>query len=75
MPREGIGCWNPVFPARIDDVWLMSAVVVKGIEKYIEKPATRPTLLIYEQKYEDGIFSGIELVHQEEWSEKDNLLP
>lgn len=67
MPRDGIGCWHPVFPARIDDVWLMSAVVVKGIEKYIRNPAAIPTLLIYEQMFEEGLFSGVKLVHKEEW--------
>lgn len=67
LPRDGIGCWHPVFPARIDDVWLMSAVVIKGIEKYILNPANNPTLLIYEQIFEEGLFSGVKLVHKEEW--------
>ncbi|MEK5357922.1 ThiF family adenylyltransferase [Paenibacillus sp. FSL L8-0709] len=69
FPREGIGCWHPVFPARIDDVWLMSAVAVKAIEKFLFNPATLPTLLIFEQKWDEGLFSGIELVHKEEWNE------
>jgi hypothetical protein len=32
FPREGIGCWHPVFPARADDVWLMAATAVKCVE-------------------------------------------
>jgi hypothetical protein len=69
LPRDGIGCWHPIFPARIDDVWMMSSIVVKGIENYILKPAKYPTLLIYEQRWENGIFCSVELVHKEEWSE------
>lgn len=69
LPRDGIGCWHPVFPARIDDVSLMSAIVVKGIEHYILNPASRPTLLVYEQRSDGDMFSGVELVHKEEWNE------
>lgn len=30
-PREGIGCWHPVFPARSDDIWLLAATGFKLI--------------------------------------------
>lgn len=68
LPRDGIGCWNPIFPARIDDVWLMSSIVIKNIEKYIQTPSVQPILLVYEQKWEGNIFCGVELVSQEEWN-------
>lgn len=32
LPREGIGCWSVVFPARADDVWLLAAAGVKWLE-------------------------------------------
>lgn len=35
LPRDGIGCWHPTFPARSDDIWIAAAVSVKNIEKYM----------------------------------------
>lgn len=69
MPRDGIGCWNPVFPARVDDVWMMSSVAVKNIEKYIQNPSCRPVLLVYEQIWDGDSFCGIELISKEEGDE------
>lgn len=69
FPRDGIGCWSPIFPARIDDVWMMSSIVVKNIEKYINTPSTNPILMVYEQKWTGDNFCGIELVSQEELHE------
>lgn len=69
MPREGIGCWHPVFPARIDDIWMMSGIVIKSIEKFIQSPPKKPTLLVYEQKWQNGFFHGVELVYQEDENE------
>lgn len=37
LPRDGANCWNPVFPARYDDIWLASCTAVKVIENFIEK--------------------------------------
>jgi len=31
FPREGIGCWHPVFPARADDIWLAATASVRLI--------------------------------------------
>jgi hypothetical protein len=35
LPRDGIGCWHPTFPARSDDIWMAASIAVKNIEKYI----------------------------------------
>jgi molybdopterin/thiamine biosynthesis adenylyltransferase len=59
FPREGIGCYHPVFPARCDDMWLWGSVAVKGISRVIEdsKPG-EPILHVYEQNEEvDGAVS------------------
>ena len=69
FPRDGIGCWSPVFPARIDDIWMMSSIVVKNIEKFIQTPSSRPRLLVYEQKWDGDLFRGVELISEEEWHE------
>jgi ThiF family len=59
LPREGIGCWHPVFPARVDDVWLMVSVAVKHLESVIAAIPTQPELIIFEQYYENDVFAGI----------------
>lgn len=65
FPRDGIGCWSPIFPARIDDVWMMSSIVIKNVEKFINTPSTDSILMVYEQKWNEDNFCGIELVSQE----------
>lgn len=40
FPREGIGCWHPVFPARADDIWLLASAAVKRLETLVEALAT-----------------------------------
>lgn len=59
LPREGIGCWSPVFPARVDDIWLMAAVAVKSIEEIILNKVTNPSLQVFEQVYENDRFIGL----------------
>ena len=63
MPREGIGCWNPVFPARADDVWLLASTAVKQIERSATSVLQEPELAVYEQSRDaEGLFSGINKV-------------
>lgn len=35
FPREGVGCWHPVCPARADDIWLLASAAVKQIEEVV----------------------------------------
>lgn len=35
LPRDGVNCWNPIFPARYDDILLASSTAVKVIENFI----------------------------------------
>lgn len=67
LPREGVGCWDPVFPARSDDIWLMSSAAVKVIEAAMTDPPSRPTLAVFEQRWEGSIFQGVELVETDTW--------
>lgn len=62
LPRAGIGCWHPVFPARVDDVWMMASVAVKHLETLIVSPPRKPHLAVFEQVYENGNFCGVHCV-------------
>lgn len=62
LPREGIGCWHPVFPARFDDITLFAAAGVKYIENTLTTDIIQPNLTIFEQQFNNGIFSGISMV-------------
>lgn len=53
-PREGIGCWHPVFPLRPDDLWLLSAIAVKHLERVALDPPVQASLSVWEQN-DDGI--------------------
>lgn len=59
LPREGAGCWHPVFPARVDDVWLMAAVAIKELESTVVSPTPKPRLFVFERYEEGGVFGGI----------------
>lgn len=58
LPREGIGCWHPVFPARCDDLSLLASMTVKQVERSF-LTAAGPQLLVFEQQFDDGEFIGI----------------
>lgn len=62
FPREGIGCWHPVFPARADDIWLLAAAGAKYIEEISDESREYSTLVVFEQCYIDGHFSGVRRV-------------
>ena len=62
FPREGIGCWHPVFPARADDVWLLASAAVKALEQLITTGSSEPSLIIFEQYEVGGMLAGIKRV-------------
>jgi hypothetical protein len=59
-PREGVGCWNPVFPARVDDIWLLAAAAVKRIENSVTRPGWGTKLAVFEQREDKDGFSGVQ---------------
>ncbi|ALS78774.1 hypothetical protein AUO94_08945 [Planococcus kocurii] len=68
LPREGLGCWHPLFPARADDVWILAATAIKKFESiYGERESS--TFSVYEQENSDGNFKGINLIHNEVFNE------
>ncbi|PTL75401.1 ThiF family adenylyltransferase [Vitiosangium sp. GDMCC 1.1324] len=58
LPREGLGCWHPVFPARADDVALAAAISVKAL---VRATAMRPDvrLDVYEREEHEDNFRGV----------------
>lgn len=62
FPREGIGCWHPVFPARSDDIWLLASAAVKALERLITEGRSQPSLIVFEQYEAEGMFAGIKRV-------------
>jgi hypothetical protein len=40
LPRENLGCWHPVFPARPEDVWLMTSLGLKELEEILRVEPT-----------------------------------
>ncbi|MFQ5968800.1 MAG: ThiF family adenylyltransferase, partial [Acidimicrobiia bacterium] len=65
LPREGVGCWSPVFPARIDDIWMMAAVAVKDLEQSVASPPKEPVLRVYVQDYKSGLFTRVRLLPED----------
>jgi ThiF family len=66
LPREGVGCWHPVFPARADDVWLLASAAVKQFEQTSLSPSAASRLVVFEQVVDDdGMFSGVRRIASE----------
>ena len=64
LPRDGTGCWHALIPGRIDDTWMMTGAAAKTIESAIANPPREPTLIVFEQEYEKGIFLGLRRVSE-----------
>ncbi len=58
-PREGQGCWHPVFPARCDEVMLLAAVGVRFIMEVVESPLRAREFRVYERYEAEGSFGGV----------------
>ena len=63
LPRDGPGCWSFRHPARIDDVWMMTAAALKVVEQSMVHSPEAPKLVVIEQQLdEDGNFMGTKVV-------------
>lgn len=54
LPWEGIGCWHPIFPARVEDVRLFASLAVKRLEQWAEKPG-EAKLTVFERDEEGNL--------------------
>jgi hypothetical protein len=62
---SGIGCWHPVFPARADDLWMLTSVALKSIESALVSSPLRMQLAVFEAEQADAGFVGMKLVARE----------
>ncbi len=65
FPREGAGCWHPIFPARADDVSLMASVAIKCLEELIENKFSKKGLTVFEQYAEASKFFSVRRIHSD----------
>lgn len=63
LPREGIGCWHPVFPASAVDVHLMVAIALKAIATDFGS-APNPNFQVFEQVVKDSAVVGVQRVEK-----------
>ena len=62
FPREGIGCWHPVFPARIDDIWMLLSTVIKKIERFLEGDIYSEFVVVEKQTDDQGNIKGVNII-------------
>jgi hypothetical protein len=53
FPLEGIGCWHPVFPARLDDIMGVLAPSIRIIENFLGVDSNRQFVVIERQQNGD----------------------
>ena len=64
LPWSGMGCWHPVFPARVDDVWMLAAVGMTCIDTLMRSPSRPEKMMVFEQDFDtdSDCFQGIRRV-------------
>ncbi len=74
LPREGLGCWHPVFPARIDDIWMLAAIGVKQLAIVMESSFVTTGLTVFEQTIENDTFVGVRRLSDEVSNDGSGIL-
>ncbi len=64
LPRDGIGCWHPTFPARVDDIDLHCAMAIKMLVADVLNPPASPILRVLEQTEANGLPTGVQLKNE-----------
>ncbi len=59
LPREGVGCWHPVFPARVDQVWMLGAFAIGVLASSFEHIPAEGVLRCFQEMKVDGVLVGI----------------
>ncbi len=61
-PREGVGCWHPVFPARGDEVWMLASSALQHLVELVQSESDASELVVFERVEENGLFLGLRRV-------------
>jgi len=61
---EGAGCWSPLFPARLDDLWLAAVATVKRVEAVMVERCFAPELKVLGVQSSGGRFQGLAPVEE-----------
>lgn len=61
---EGAGCWSPLFPARLDDLWLAAVATVKRVESVMVERCFAPELEVLGMQFPGGRFQGLAPVEE-----------
>ncbi|WDQ32153.1 ThiF family adenylyltransferase [Paenibacillus marchantiae] len=65
LPREGIGCYHPLFPARLDDIWTMAGLAIKEMEAWWPDSFGSNIFAVYEHQQFNGMPAGVILKQRE----------
>jgi len=70
LPVEGLGCWNPLMPARAVDVQLLAATAVRFLASLDLEAldSSEGRLTVFDQGPADGPFEGVRRISPEESS-------
>lgn len=61
MTWEGPGCWSPLFPARMDQIAILAALVVERVQAIVELPLDRTSFEVFTRHVgSDGMFEKLE---------------
>jgi molybdopterin/thiamine biosynthesis adenylyltransferase len=66
LPRDGIGCWHPTFPARADDVFAAATLALKAIDGYISSEESKEITLVFKKDTQYGFFVGYKIIEKVE---------
>jgi len=61
FPRDGIGCWHPVFPARIDDIMMLLSLAIQQIEHFLDSDKEEDFLVIEKDISNINKLNGIKI--------------
>jgi ThiF family len=59
FPREGLGCWHPIFPAREDNIAMMATFALQHLLSVAGQVEHNASLAVYEQEQANGVCVGI----------------
>lgn len=48
LPRDGLGCWHPTFPAACSDLWLAASICTKTLDELIKTSLNNQIIYVWE---------------------------